>query len=442
MKRFYIFACCIALFLSQIGAEAQSFFDFDFPGFSMRETSREPQRGLELDYDLDFNYYLDARRFSASSDIFMASEIVNVARLSPSIGLRFSQGRGMTHRIMAGVDVTKDLGANPISVTDYSRAEDAQTLRNLQLFKDIFFYYSMETILGSGVFNLYAGIFPRSMMEGDYSRAFYSDAVKIYYPNLEGSLAKYRTAKLYAELGWNLLGYKEIDRKERYQVFTAGSYAIFPWMSAGWAASYMHIGSAYFGPCNVDHAMANPYLKFDFGQMTGIQELSLKAGALASYQQDHRIDEAAHFPMGVEGVITARHWDVGIENTVFYGDNMMPFKSLSYTGTYKTGEYNSLLYLGEPFYYTHRGYPAFYDRVELFYEPQIAPFLKARVSGVAHFINPAASIDAFIGWQAKASLIFDLDAIRHPAARAASSAKSSRTKSSSATSASGPAIKL
>ena len=439
MKIKGFFICCIAVALAQTGVRGQSFFDFDFPGFGMREGTSERQKSLEFDYDVDFSYCFDLRRFDASSQIFMSNEVLDVARLSPSAGLRINQAGGVTHRLMAGVDITKDLGANPVAVTTYSSDEDAETLRNARLFQDIFYYYNLQAALGRGTFDFYAGIFPRTVMQGEYSRAFFSEATKLYDPNLEGAFVRYRTPKLYAEAGWDKLGYKEIDRKERYMVFSAGAYSPLKWLSAGWAVSYMHIGSSWLGSCNVDHAMANPYLKFDFGGLLGLDELSFKAGALASYQADNLIDESPHFPLGAEGILTVRHWNAGIENTLFYGDNMMPFKSSTYTSTYETSEYNSLLYLGEPFYYTHRGYPSFYDRFEVFYEPRIAPFLKARISAVAHFINPTASFDAFTGWQARATLVFDLDALRHPkTVTAPGKGKTSTQKKRPA----GPSVKL
>ena len=436
MKRMSKSVILAALLFCSAAASAQSIFDFDFPDFNPVPLPSY-DKPYHFDYDVDFTYYFDLRDYRASDDIFGVSEIINVARLTPSGGLRIDTGGKLTHKVFAGIDITKDLGANPISIASYSE-EDDPALRNLRLFQDIFYYYNLGARTRLGTAGLYLGIFPRTAMEGEYSRVFFSDVTKLYDPNIEGLFAKYRSPRLYAEIGYDMLGYKEIERRERYMVFSAGSYSPIDWLSAGWAASYLRVGSSYFTSCNVEEALVNPYVKIDGGYLVGMDELSLKAGAIASYQRDHRISESAHYPIGAEGVVTLRHCGAGVENTLYYGDNMMPFRSYTYTSEHNTSSYVNLLYLGELEYFTHRGYPAFYDRLEVFYEPRIADFLKARVSGVGHFINKSSSYGPLIGWQAKASLIFDLEAVRHPAP-AVSSPKSKKKKNQGPT---GPSVIL
>lgn len=406
-----------ALFMAFSISGAQSFFDFSFPDIgSGQQYRQEDNDRLEFDYDVDFQYYFDNREFKASSDIFAFTETFNSARLSPSIGFRFRQDRNTTHRLMLGTDIIKNLGENPTTVKYYSDDEHDPSLKNSRLFKEIFYYYNLSSRIFNGRFDLFAGIHPRTAMEGEYSRAIFSDIYKVMDPNIEGVTLKYRTPRLYAEVGGDITGYLGIDRRESFMVCTAGNYDFLEWLSAGWDGVYSHIGSSLVKMTRIDMAMMNPFLKVDFSKNFGFEELSLKAGALASYQQDHYVDDTHHFPLAAEGIFTVKKWGLGMENTVFYGDNMMVYKnSAYYNESLDTSTYTDMLYLGEPFYFTHRGFSAGYDRLEIFFEPAITDAVSLKISAVGHFIFPGSDlVGSFLGWQGRASLVFDLDAIRHP----------------------------
>ena len=93
---------------------------------------------------------------------------------------------------------------------------------------------------------------------------------------------------------------------------------------------------------------------------------------------------------------------------------MMPFRSQAYIEAYDTDIYAGFLYTGEPFYFTRRGFPSGYDRLELFYEPDLSSFMKMRFSAVGHAIFPNSAVGSFLGWQARISLVFSLDKARKP----------------------------
>lgn len=412
-----------AAFLLGTFSYAQSLFDYFSDFVQPSQEGQRPEKAIEFDYDIDFDYYTNIRDFHHSSDLFMASQHVNMARFSPAFGIKSAQSGGLTHRLLIGVNLTKDLGANPILLSKYSDDETAESQLNARLFKDIFYYYNLQAALGNGRFDLFAGIYPRNEMEGDYGRAFLSEDVLMTDPNIEGLLFKYRTPRFFAELGGDWAGSKGLDRYERYTVFTAGSYGFTDWLSAGWTATYLHVGQSLIFPGDFDNVMGNPYVKVDFGHNLGIQELSLKAGALASMQIDKSIESTLHFPMGGEATFRAKHWNIGLEDTFFYGDNLMPYLSSTYSDDLYIGKYRDYLYQGEPFYFTHRGFASGYDRVELFYEPKVSDALSLKLSAVGHFLlPPTEAFGCFIGWQAKASVIFNLDGLRaqrKPAARPA-----------------------
>ncbi|MDO5442291.1 MAG: hypothetical protein Q4G10_01335 [Bacteroidia bacterium] len=408
---------------------SQSLFDYFSDLVQPPQESQKPEKAIEFDYDLDFEYYTDIRDFRNSSDIFMSTLNINRARVSPAFGIKSRQNGNVAHRLLVGVNLTKELGANPTSESFYSDIEAEESQINSKLFKEIFYYYNLQAGIGKGRLDLFAGIWPRNGMEGDYGKVFFSDDVLMSDPNIEGLLLKYRTPRFFTELGGDWSGDKGLDRYERYTVFSAGSYTFADWLAAGWAATYMRVGNSYIFPASFNNVMVNPYVKMDFGHRLGLQELSIKAGALASMQIDWYVESDYHFPMGGEATFRVKNWDLGIEDTFFYGDNFMPYKSAAYSDNTYFSKYLSLLYLGEPFYFTHRGYASGYDRVELFYEPKISDALSIKLSAVSHFLLPSSEVfGSFIGWQAKASLIFNLDALRAPARPAAGQVGKRNTK--------------
>lgn len=418
----------VAIFLAaSSGLAAQSLLDL--PGLlGMQQTSAQ-DNPVKVEYNVDFHYFFDLRNFEACDDIFMTTETYNVARFSPSAIVRFDQGRNVTHRLALGVDLTKNLGANPTVQSTYSDSEHEQSLRNFDLIKDFFFYYNYRSRMGKGTLDLYAGIYPRTVLGGDYTRAIFADDLIYYDPNLEGVTLKYEAPRLKAEITADIVGKRGIDRVGCEMISTAGAFKVVDWASLGWAASYAHSKGNYLAYCDTDVALFNPYVKVDFGSKSGIQELSLKAGAIASYQLDYSIinDEGAgdkvHFPMGAEAVLRVRNWDLGLENTFYYGDNQMVYRSSSYADISSASVYSDAIYSGETFYYTRRGYPSWYNRLEVFWQPLNGGFISTRISAIGHFITPAGEdekrIGPFVGVQGKASLLFNLDAFRHPRGNAA-----------------------
>ena len=377
-------------------AAAQTLFDFEFP-FQRQERRATQEKALQFDYDVDFQYLFDNREFSSAGDAYTSSMTINAARLTPSAGLRIEQNEKLTHRLMLGIDVMKNMGQGSTVI-----APEGENLDNWQLFKEITLYYNARARLDKGEFEAYAGVFPRSASEGEYSKAFLSDSLRFYDNNLEGMLLIWRTPRLYSELGCDWMGQKGTSRRERFQIFSAGGYSATEWLRLGWSASIYHFAGSVLTPGVVDNALVNPYLRFDFSALTGMDALSLKGGALAGYQWDREFDEEVHIPWGFESVQTVQKKAFGLENTLYLGKNLMYYYDAA-----PYVKYGSDLYRGSPFYRTEGGW---YDRAEIYFAPRISTFLTLRVSAVLHFADERG----FQGWQQRASLVFDLDALRHP----------------------------
>lgn len=416
----------VALFTAaSSGIAAQSLLDL--PDLLRRQTSSQ-DNPVKVEYNIDFHYFTDIRNFDACDEIFMLTNTYNVARFSPSAILRFDQNRNVTHRLALGADLTKNLGVNPTDVATYSESEHQASLRNTDLIKDFFFYYNYRTRAGNGQLDLYAGIYPRTVLGGDYTRAIFADDLRYYDPNFEGVTVKYEAPRFKAELTADIVGKRGIDRVGCEMISTAGAFKVLDWAFLGWAGSYAHTNGNLLAHSDTDVAMFNPYARADFGQKLGMQKLSLKAGLLASYQLDYTISvtdaatgeergDRAHFPMGIEAVFDVRNWGFGLENTFYYGDNQMIYRSSTYDSISSASVYASTLYSGETFYFTRRGYASWYDRIELYWQPLESGFVSARISAVSHFITPSGEdenrIGPFIGAQAKATLLFNLDSFRH-----------------------------
>ena len=69
-------------------------------------------------------------------------------------------------------------------------------------------------------------------------------------------------------------------------------------------------------------------------------------------------------------------------------------------------KYGSDLYFGDPFYRVHDNMasgPGFYDRLEIYYEPNIGEFIRLRLSALFHFNGTRYS-----GCQQMVQLYFNL----------------------------------
>ena len=416
MKAKPLFTAILLAMMTAFPAPAQFMQDLqDLFGRLEQQPSRTQGNAVTVDYNVDFHYFLDVRAFGASHDIFMESETINLARVSPSAVVRFDQGREATHRLALGIDLTKDMGANPTKTQYISESEHDTSLRNTALMKDIFFYYNYTRHTRRGQLGFYAGIHPRTILQGDYTRAIFADQVIYYDPNIEGITVQYSSPRFSLELAGDLIGKLGVDRIGGEMALTSIEYRPFKWAAIGLDGSYTHVRGNYLYTANAEYALANPYLKLDFAPLLHLQECYIKGGGIGSYVIDHEVvDETAHTPIGAEAVLGIRHWGIGIEDTFYYGENQQVYNGSAYSGIGSIVKYVDTLYQGDIFYFTRRTVPTWYNRAEVYWQPLGTEFVTARVSGIGHFVTPTSEVGPYIGLQAKATLLFNLDAFRHP----------------------------
>lgn len=347
------------------------------------------QKAVRFEWDADYSYFFDNREFAPSSDEYAYSETVNAAVLTPSVGINVKNTKNVNHRLRLGLDLYKNMGGAEIN---------AGAIRELTLFYDA--HVSMENARFEGL----AGCFPRSYMEGEYGEAFFDDKYLFTDRNLEGVLMKYRARNFFAELGCDWMGSKGETRHERFQVFSAGNWKASSWLSLGWAGSFYHYASSVVAPGVVDNHLFNPYLKLDFSDFVALKELSLKAGALVSYQRNRRVDEIAYDPYGGQFDLTLKQWSFGIVSSLYLGyDQQVYFYDRDVSGAM----YGTDLYFGSPFYQLKR-----YSRTELFWQPQLTDYLDLKLSCLLHF--GSAPDGAWLGSRQVLSLVFDLERLRRP----------------------------
>lgn len=339
------------------------------------------------DYDADFEYYFDNREFDYRLMNYTTSMTINAARLTPWVGLRIPQRGFVTHTLRVGADLKRNMG---------------EQLPASSALDELLFYYNVDAVLRRARISGTFGLYPRKMSEGEYSYAFMSDSLRFFDNNLEGVLIKWRSPRLYSEIGCDWMGKYGQGRRERFKIFSAGRWKLLDGLSAGWAAVMYHYAGSVGQPGVVDNHLLNPYLRYDFSNSTRLDELSLQFGGLLSYQWD-RLEDEGCLPMGAEMIFHMRYRKLGLRNDLYVGDDLMPYYSRERYGK----KYGTELYTGSPFYRGGRGY----DRLEVYWEPHIASWLRLNVSFVFHFTD---QMQPFSGWQQKVSLIFDLDSYRHP----------------------------
>ena len=361
-----------------------------------------PVRAQKLDWKLGFDYLFDNSEFDSSKGIIDPSGTFHAVRLSPEAGLIFAPGEDVHHRVMLGVNLFKDLGtqAGPEGVLG-----------------EVTCYYRMDAALSSGELCFAAGCFPRAISEGDYHGAFFDETYLFEDNNLDGFLLKYRTESLYAELALDWMGKHGDDaepaRRERFSILSSGLWNFCGPLSLGWTGNFYHFACSQYEKNVIDNHTLYPYLHYS-PKVYGLDELSVDFGPVLSYQRDRSLDERPVLPWGLEcnQKIERKGWL--IDNRIWWGYDMQPYRFL--------GE--SLLYPGEPVYHLPVSKPFWADCMLLAYRHPFGSsgFIEAGV--VLHFgqkvSEPELSIPVFRGWQQVLAINFNLEkGYRKPRRKAA-----------------------
>lgn len=349
-----------------------------FWGWQAVGQTRSGAERVQWRCDLGFQYYFDNREYDASEPYLLPSGTTHAAVLTPTLSAQWRPSRRVRHSLTLGADLQHDMGAGTWAGT----------------FREGILYYDARVRGENGVFEGVAGIYPRTLMNSYFSEAFFSDLNRFTDRNYEGVLLKWTARRFRTETALDWLGQRGYDRKERFQIISAGTWQVARVLSLGWALDYYHYAGSELAPGVVDHGLLEPWLKLDLAPGTEWQEISLRAGALLSYQWDRRRADRPSTPGGAEVTATLRRWNVTVQNNAYFGGDLLPL----YDGVDLAGHP-----YGEQLYFGHRFYFGFYDRTLVCWEPRIARSVRLRIGARIHFTS-----NGFMGWQQTVGLRFDL----------------------------------
>lgn len=208
-------------------------------------------------------------------------------------------------------------------------------------------------------FNAFAGSMENNLSMGDYQGYIESDSIGIYDAIQEGFLFQLHGRDRFVEIGCNWLGRETDESRERFLVFSAGEIKGSV-ISMSYTATMMHFAGSRQVRGVVDLYTVSPRLTLTVFNHRDIHSLNLFAEYVQTFQQDRKYCGYYIFPKGIELGVRYNIHNVGIENTCYFGDNLMPyFNTKDETGK----NYGTDLYRGELFYSTDGG---FYDRLEVY----------------------------------------------------------------------------
>lgn len=342
----------------------------------------------KIDFALNFDYYFDNREYDRGGEAYAESMTLFASRLTPYIGLRFDADRNDIHRIMAGIDIYKEMG---------------DRRKNKALFDEMSLYYEYQRGgKKNGVFQLVAGVFPRSYSEGTYSRVIFSDAALFTDHNIEGLLLKSERKNFYGELYCDWMGKFGYDSRERFQINSAGEARLLPLLSLGWNGSLYHYSCSVLEHYVVDNALANIYAKIDLSEILCLRQFYIKTGLLTGYQRDRR-QKISTVPIASENILAIGICNFGVENSFVYAPDMMLYYD----------DFGSELYFGSPYYHSGSRKAKPYDRLELFWSKKFGKVLSLKLSAVAHFASGSlGSRLAYQGMQQRFTLNFEFGQLR------------------------------
>lgn len=375
---------------------------FDFWRFRDKQNSQK-ENLVKFDYRVNFEYNLDNREFDVGKNLYTNSMTINAARLTPQIGFKVND-KSMTHNVMLGIDVLKNMGESPVSKADRS-------LENSSLLRELLLYYNVKAKSGKALISGYAGVFPRSFSVGEYDNAFYSDSLRFYDNNIEGVLLNVISSKAVYEIGLDWMGQYGRGRRERFLIFSSGNIHFNTLITAGWSFFGYHLANMVEYGGVVDNILASPFIKLSLGRNLWIQDFSVKLSYLQGFQRDRLVSSKFVFPKGGQIDLRIMNWNTGIENKLYIGKSLMPYYNKIDAGGNK---YGSLLYFGDPFYRIFhndktQNAVGLYDRLELFYQPHISDFIDLKISIMGHFATNENGKIGFMGSRQKLSLIFNLE---------------------------------
>ncbi|MDR2814765.1 MAG: hypothetical protein LBB79_08980 [Prevotellaceae bacterium] len=302
-------------------------------------------QGVQPEWSAAFFSFADNREYDLKQRQ-MPQSILG-SWLVPEVGLRFDS----VHRLHAGVGLQHYFGS----------AEKVPS----QVEYVAYYRYCAKP------FEMYAGSFPARTLLADYPNALFYDSVVNLRLNSANIFWKIFGEQWHADVWLDWAGRQTETQREAFLVGIAGRYRL----KKAYAAlqSYMHHFAHAAGETDqhiVDNGMAR--LCLGVGASVGflLDSLNINAGMLGAYSRERGVDPRYRFSGGFFSEATLEKFGIGVKNTLYIGQNLMPLY----------GKYSAEhLYWGDPFYQN-----SFYNRSDFFVQLFDTHTVQARFTWSVH----------------------------------------------------------
>ena len=282
-------------------------------------------------YDVDAAVWFDNREYKGPIQI---PQTLFAFRLSPEIGVGLTDREGGNHSLRAGVHYIQPMGGN---------------WRDVRFHPTVYYEYLFKGLsmrLGAVPYKYFIRQLP------DFLRY---DSIAYAQPNIQGALVQYQSKHGYVEAMCDWRGLQRPDQREMFRITVDGEYSyqgLFRYFVGG--VAQMNHKASYAPPTPregvCDEALISPNIGIDFSAPTPLDVLFLRASYIFDYQRDREY-HVKSMPQGMllEFMINWR-W-IGVKNTFYYGDNLMPFYKI-YGADFNQGDpfYQSKIYNRTDFY--------------------------------------------------------------------------------------------
>lgn len=297
--RIFAYMCELLYLCIRFLQMKHSFFQIWLAALLMLAIS--PAHAQELLYDVDFVFDFDNRE---SHYAYEQSGTIFGVRLTPTIGVGFSDSLAGDHRLMAGITYIQPFGAN------WLEARVSPTL---------FYRYEQRG------WRLHLGFVPYTELTQALPDYLRSDSLAFSYPNIQGALFQYRSRWGYFDAMCDWRGMMTSSVREAFRLIGGGRFN-YKWFYTGGFVQMNHLSHSEKVLGVVDDVVVNPLLGLDMACFTPFDSLSLQVGYILTWNRDRR----AHDSRLMHGlhVDAALRWRfIGFRNETYFGGNMMPFYS-------------------------------------------------------------------------------------------------------------------
>lgn len=323
-------------------------------------------------YNVDAAIWFDNREYCGP---WNHDQTLLAFRLSPEIGVGLADRDGGAHRLMAGVHYTQPMGSD---------------WRDARFIPTLYYQYKYKG------FTMNLGAIPYKYFIRQLPDFMRYDSIAYARPNIEGALMQYQSRHGFVEAMLDWRGMKRIDQREMFRVTIDGEYSylgLFRYFVGG-VAQINHKANraqpAYReGVC--DDVYVSPNLGVDFSAPTPLDTLAIRASYIFGCQRQRKYN-LTYFPQGLmlEFMINWR-W-IGLKNTFYYGDDLMPLYVL----------YGADLNQGDPFYQSR-----IYNRTDFYVYILHKSFINCYFSWNLHWVPQGG-----LQHQQQLIAVFSLDGIK------------------------------